>query len=106
MSSNTVNSFFWFIQSALQLTSLDHHHHHLIHSVADLRALFIDNFYRLCNVLENLDEYDNLKLIVYFDPLNDLRRQRMNAILETKRNRDNCEILSLDQLIVRDSGPS
>ena len=67
---------------------------------ADLKAVFVDNFYRLCNVLENLDEY-NLKLIVFFDPLNDLRRQKINAILETKANRETCEIISLDSLMVR-----
>ena len=61
---------------------------------ADIRAIFIDKFSRLMNVLSSISSLPSLKLIVYFDSLNPLEYDKISQF------KSQIEIISLAELMV------
>jgi hypothetical protein len=68
-------------------------------NVAEIRALFVDNFERLMTVMEIVDETPSLGLIVHFDPLS----SEQHAAVHKLNTNNNTTIVSFQELMVNNA---
>ena len=66
---------------------------------AEIRALFVDSYERLTNIMEIVDETPSLAFIVYFDPLT----PEQHAALNKLNTNNNTTIVSFQELMVGES---
>jgi long-subunit acyl-CoA synthetase (AMP-forming) len=61
---------------------------------AELRAVFVDSFTRVMNVLESIDELQFLQLVVHFSDFSTEEMEKLNQF------RDRVKIVSFKELLV------
>lgn len=62
---------------------------------AEIKAIFVDKFERLMNVVSVASELEHLKLIIHF---NELTQDQLNALRE--HNLGSVELISFNELLV------
>ena len=63
--------------------------------IAEIKVVFVDNFERLSNILENINEFPHLQLIVHFDKLTYSQVDQLKNY-----NLENVQVLSYKDLMV------
>lgn len=85
-----LNHGIWIITLELKLEQIIR----IFYSIADIQALFVDNFKRLSCILDVIDELNSLKLIVHFDNFTEDEKEKI------KYFSNKIEIISFKELLV------